>query len=88
MSIKPEKYTTNPEWNTFKDIAEVMCEDGDKMTLSSVRNYLYRGLEKVAFNILIEYYGFEEEEAKKKAPQIAREESFQEIIADVVNGVV
>lgn len=87
MNTKPEKYTTNPDWNTFKDIAKVMCDDGDIMTLSSVRNYLYRGLEKVALNILIEYYGFEEEEAKRRAPQIAREESFQEIIADVVNGI-
>ncbi len=88
MSKKPEKYTTNTEWKTFKEISQIMCDDGESMTITSARNYLYRGLEKMAINILTDFYGFSEEVAKEKAPALAKEESFQEIISDVINGYV
>ena len=88
MTNKPEKYTTNSEWTTFKVISKQMTEDGYPMTITSARNYLYRGLEKMAFNILKDHYGFSEEEAKKRAPALAREECFQEVISDIINGYV
>lgn len=85
MSNKPEKYTTNSEWTTFREIAEIMSNDGCPMNTTSARNHLYRALEKMSYNILKEYYGLSDAKAKENAPRIARDESFQEIVCDCIN---
>lgn len=87
MSKKKEKYITHTDWMTFKQISEIMTAEGDNMSLVSTRNYLYKGLEKIAENILIEYYDFSAREAKKNAYRVAREESFQETIVDALREI-
>lgn len=76
MNKNKKKYSVHEDFMKLCDIAEVMTANGDKMNHSTVRNHLNKGLEKIAFSMLI-HQGFTEEYAQEHYKKLARSPDFQ-----------
>jgi hypothetical protein len=69
----------------FREIAEIMNQDGDAMNHNTARNHLHRGLCKLALP-LARMQGFSGEEAEKAAYRIAQNPDFQDAIHRILSG--
>jgi hypothetical protein len=67
----------------FREIAEKMTEDGDKMNHATVRNILIRGLSKIA-GPLSELHGIEKGDTENSVLRLASDPRFQSAIRDLM----
>ena len=67
----------------FREIAEKMTEDGDKMNHATVRNILIRGLSKIA-GPLGELHGLEKGSSEGDVLRLASDPRFQSAIRDLL----
>ena len=63
----------------YREIAEVMSENGDPMKHSAARNYFLQGMRKLASPV-VEMYGLSNDEIDR----IALDPRFQESVADII----
>ena len=63
----------------YREIAELMTENGFEMKHSAARNYFLQGMRKLA-GPLVDLYGLSKEEVDR----IALDPRFQESVADVI----
>ncbi len=64
----------------YREIAEVMTSDGDKMNHSTARNVFLRAMQKIA-NPVCEAYG------AKDTKKMSQDPRFQECIQEIISGI-
>jgi hypothetical protein len=82
--MKVKKYVTvgnDHKGLNYREIAEIMTEEGHKMNHSSVRNYIVRSFTKVA-ETLSQNYGLNYD--AEEIDRIAKSPEFQHALIDVM----
>jgi len=69
----------------FREIANVMTNDGDSMNHNTARNHLHKGLAKLALP-LAKLQGLSGEAAEREAFNIAQSPDFQDAIHQILSG--
>jgi len=83
--MSKNKYVVDEDYVPYKNVAEKATEMGYKMNTATARHVFYRGLEKVAYGMLVDSGMFSPSEAKEKCKEVAKSIHFQHVIRDIMD---
>ena len=84
MTNRPNKYAVVKEGKTYREIAEIMTNDGHKMNKATARETFIRGLSKIAKGIAQEHG---EQLTDKQARERVSNPHFQEALAELIRNL-
>jgi hypothetical protein len=82
--MRDSKYIVDDSYTPYVKVAEKATEMGWKMNTATARHIFYRGLEKVAYNWLIQADICSPSEAKTKCKEVAKSLAFQHLVRDAL----
>ena len=78
------KYVVDDSYTPYAECAKKATEMGYKMNTATARHVFYRGLEKVAYAMLVDSGMFSPSEAKIKCKEVAKSLDFQHVVRDIM----
>lgn len=82
--MRDNKYVVDDSYTPYVQVAEKATEMGWKMNTATARHIFYRGLEKVAYNFLVEGEYCSPAEAKIKCKEVAKSIHFQHLVREML----